>query len=108
MNQYYVYILLCKDRSLYTGVTNDLERRKHEHDIGCDATAYTFDRRPLSLVYFQIFEDIRQAISFEKQIKGWSRKKKLALIDNNWDKIKELSICKNQTSHRNFNIDKSE
>ena len=37
------------------------------------------------------------AISFEKQIKGWSRKKKEALIDNNWDKIKELSICKNKT-----------
>ncbi|WP_410479107.1 hypothetical protein [Pedobacter psychrodurus] len=45
---------------------------------------------------------MNEAISFEKQIKGWSRKKKEAIINDNWDKLKELSICKNITSHTNF------
>jgi putative endonuclease len=102
MKQYFVYILLCKDHSYYTGVTSNLENRKHEHDTGYHPNSYTSDKRPVTLVYFEVFQDIKQAIEFEKQIKGWSRKKKQALIDNNWDKIKDLAICKNETSHKNF------
>jgi len=102
MKQYFVYILLCRDGSYYTGMTSNLENRIQEHNIGYHPDSYTFDRRPIKLVYFEIFQDVKQAIEVEKQIKGWSRKKKQALINNNWDRVKELAICRNETSHENF------
>jgi putative endonuclease len=49
-----------------------------------------------------VFYDIRKTIAFEKQVKGWTRLKKEALIERNWDKIKELARCKNETSHKNY------
>jgi len=103
MKTYFVYILKCSDQSYYTGVTNDIERRIAEHSEGLDEKSYTYKRRPIQLVYCETFIDINQAISFEKQIKGWSRKKKEALIEQNVDKLKESSICKNNTSHIYFN-----
>lgn len=102
MNQYYVYILKCSDDSYYTGVTNNLNKRINQHNLGVDITSYTYKRRPLQLAYFELFKDIEQAIAFEKQIKGWSRKKKEALIKNNWQRIKEYSACNNDTSHKHF------
>ncbi|MCB0402232.1 MAG: GIY-YIG nuclease family protein [Flavobacteriales bacterium] len=98
---YYVYILLCADGSYYTGVTNDLDRRLSEHYSGDDKKAYTYSRRPLKLVFYETFNDIHLAIACEKQIKGWSRKKKECLINDNFDRIKELSECKNESHHRN-------
>ncbi len=95
MKQYHVYILKCSDKSYYTGVTNDVERRLHEHQTGVNQTAYTHNRRPVELVFSEYFLDINQAIAFEKQVKGWSRKKKEAIIEDNWDNLKELSACKN-------------
>ncbi len=56
------------------------------------------------MVFYNEFNEIEQAIAFEKQVKGWSRKKKKAIINDNWEKLKELSICKNN-SHSD-NIDK--
>ena len=56
------------------------------------------------MVFYYEFNEIEQAIAFEKQVKGWSRKKKEAIINDNWEKLKELSICKNN-SHSD-NIDK--
>ena len=90
MKKSFVYILLCNDDSYYTGVTNDIDRRLHEHNHS-DNDSYTSKRRPLTLVYSQEFNDIRQAIALEKQIKGWTRKKKQALINEDWEKLKLLS-----------------
>jgi putative endonuclease len=98
----YVYMLKCCDNSYYVGVTNDVNRRLYEHNLGENATSYTFNRRPVELVYFQLFSDYNQAINWETQLKKWSRKKKEALIMENWNKIKELSECKNETTHKNF------
>jgi len=76
---YFVYIMSNRSKTLYTGVTNNLIRRVREHKMGtgsCFAAKYKLDR----LVYFERFEDIRNAIEREKRIKGWLRIKKIALI----------------------------
>jgi putative endonuclease len=99
--QLFVYILRCRDDSYYVGVTNNLEGRFEEHQQGNNPTAYTFTRRPVQLVYYETFSNPEEAIDFEKQLKGWSRKKKEALIENNWLKLKELSICRNTTHYLN-------
>jgi len=91
MHHYYVYILRCADGSYYTGVTNNIERRFKEHETGRNETCYTFKRRPLSLVYTRHFQYILDAIAFEKQVKGWSRKKKEALINGDFEKLSLLS-----------------
>jgi putative endonuclease len=91
MKQYFVYILLCNDNSYYTGVTNNLERRLYEHESGLDPKSYTFKRRPLKLVFQESFNDINQAIAFEKQVKGWRREKKEAIINGQWEVLPELS-----------------
>jgi putative endonuclease len=91
MKFYYVYILKCSDVSYYTGVTNNVEKRLVEHNSGDSVTSYTFKRRPVELVYYQQFNDIKQAIELEKQIKGWSRRKKEALINKDWEKLKLYS-----------------
>jgi len=101
-----VYILRCSDGSYYTGVTNDLETRLEQHQAGTSPKAYTYTRRPVELVFFEQFYAPEQAIEFEKQVKGWTRKKKEALIERNWQKLKELSICKNATSHLNYKKEK--
>jgi len=91
MKLYYVYILKCSDSSYYTGVTNDLEKRYAEHQSGDDPKSYVFKRRPLKLVWSEYYNDINQAIEKEKQIKGWTRVKKEALINADFDKLIELS-----------------
>ena len=73
MKMMYVYILECSDHSLYTGVTNDIDRRVEEHQYGENKEAYTYSRRPVKLVYSEFFIDPTDAINFEKQIKGWTR-----------------------------------
>lgn len=87
MKSYFVYILKCCDDSYYTGITNNLERRILEHKSGLKIECYTFKRRPIELVWFEIFNDVTNAIKTEKQIKGWSRRKKEALILQDWDKL---------------------
>lgn len=91
MKSYYVYILLCNDGSYYTGVTNNLDERLAQHHSGYATSSYTFKRRPLTLKFSQQFHDINQAIALEKQIKGWSRKKKEAFINKQWELLKALS-----------------
>ena len=88
---YYVYILKCSDNSYYTGITNDLLRRVDEHNDGITPTCYTYNRRPVELVFSSEFIDVTLAISFEKQVKGWSRKKKEAIIRGDWNLLPELS-----------------
>ncbi|AOW18347.1 hypothetical protein LPB03_13190 [Polaribacter vadi] len=99
MRVYYVYILLCSDKSFYTGMTNDLERRIIEHKSGKSKDSYTSSRLPLELKWYLECSDPRDAIQYEKKIKGWSRRKKQALIDENWDDLVKFS--KNYTE--NFN-----
>lgn len=87
----YVYILLCKDNSYYIGVTNDVFRRFDEHCQGIDPKSYTFNRRPLQLVFYASFTSIEIAIAKEKQIKKWSRAKKLALIEGRFEDLPNLA-----------------
>ena len=81
MRQYYVYIMSNTSRTLYTGITNDFERRVLEHK---SRTKPGFSKKYNihKLVYFEIASDVRAAIEREKQIKGWLRKKKVALIES--------------------------
>lgn len=90
MKSFFVYILRCADRSLYVGRTQDLERRLAEHcnRQGC---AYTALRLPVEMVFSQNFANENEAYTAEQQIKGWSRKKKEALINNDWNQIVKLS-----------------
>jgi putative endonuclease len=76
----YLYILLCADGSYYVGITRDsLEKRISEHEPGTFG-GYTARRRPVKLVFNQYFERVEDAIAAERQVKGWRRDKKEALI----------------------------
>jgi putative endonuclease len=97
MRTYFVYILKCSDSSYYTGFTNNLERRLAEHSIGKNKDCYTFDKRPLQLMWFETFNNVLDAIATEKKIKGWTRIKKEALIQNDWDKL--VFYSKNYTEY---------
>lgn len=85
MRQYnfFTYILTNHDRKiLYTGVTNDLERRLHEHYFGDDsANSFTYKYKCFYLVWFERHQYINHAIEREKEIKGWTRAKKVKLIE---------------------------
>jgi len=97
MKLYFVYILECFDGLLYTGFTNNLSRRIEEHQKGMNKTCFTYKRRPTTLVFHQEFNDVEQAIYFEKKIKKWSSKKKKALINGDFNRLQLLSECKNET-----------
>jgi putative endonuclease len=79
--QYFVYIMTNKSGTLYTGVSNNLERRVYEHKHHL-IDGFTKKYKIGKLVYFEETNDINAAISREKQIKGWVRKKKIALIES--------------------------
>ncbi|MBL4715197.1 MAG: GIY-YIG nuclease family protein [Bacteroidia bacterium] len=96
-DKYTVYILKCSDDSYYTGITNDIDRRMFEHETGASRSSYTYSKRPLKLLFQEHFHDPNQAIKFEKQIKGWNRKKKEALIEGDWDEIVRFSNRKKNT-----------
>jgi len=81
MKHYYVYILTNKSKTLYTGVTNNLERRIYEHKHK-SIEGFTKKYNLTKLVYYEIAEDVRSAITGEKQIKGWLRSKKIRLIES--------------------------
>ena len=93
MKDYFVYILKCSDGSYYTGITSNLEKRIEEHNTGI-YKGYTSTRLPVELVYSNRYNDVNEAIRSEKQIKGWSRAKKEALIKGDFELLKELSKCK--------------
>jgi putative endonuclease len=76
----WVYILECSDGSYYIGSTVDLERRIWEHDEGLGAS-YTRHRRPVRLLWSASYERVDEAFAFEKQVQGWSRRKREALMD---------------------------
>jgi putative endonuclease len=91
MKSYYAYILQCSDGSFYTGVTNDIEKRFYEHQEGLIEGCYTHNKRPVKLMHVEEFTDIIEAINREKQIKGWTRQKKKALIDGDYEMLVGLS-----------------
>ena len=100
MRQFYVYLLECSDGSYYTGVTNDLSRRMIEHQEGFDESCYTYSKRPVNLKHYMTFEYINDAISVEKKLKKWSRAKKIAFFQKDWETLHEKAECKNSTSHK--------
>ena len=92
----YIYILKCSDDTFYTGSTKNLERRLQQHQNG-EGANYTSKRLPVKLVYFEEYQRIDEAFYREKQVQGWSRKKKKALINEEFDKLPKLS--RNYTQH---------
>ena len=88
----YMYILLCADGSYYTGSTIDLERRLEQHQNG-EGANHTLKRLPVSLVYYEEYPRIDEAFNREKQVQGWNRKKKEALIKGDIDLLPELAIA---------------
>ena len=95
----FVYILRCSDGSFYVGTTRtDLEIRIAEHNEG-KFGGYTAKRRPVQLVFAQYFEMITDAIAAERQVKGWSRAKKEALIAADWDGLRLLARRRTARPH---------
>jgi len=93
----YMYILQCADGHYYTGSTHDLERRIEEHLKGRGAN-FTSKHLPSELLYYEEFERIDEAYYREKQIQGWSRKKKEVLINRQIDVLHVLAKCRNDSS----------
>ncbi len=86
-----MYVLRCSDGSYYTGTARSgLEQRVAEHNAGTYG-GYTAKRRPVILVYSEWLDQITDAIAAERQVKGWSRAKKEALIRGDLDQLRELS-----------------
>ena len=84
---FWVYILQCKDRSYYTGHTDNLENRLSQHHTKMIPHCYTSNRLPAQLVFSQEFTTREEALIAEKQIQGWSRRKKEALINKDWQAL---------------------
>ena len=97
----WLYILQCRDGSYYTGTTRhaEPEARLAEHQAGSDPKAYTFFRRPVRLVFTEHFPSITDAIAAERQVKGWSRAKKQALIGRRFELLPELARCRSDLEH---------
>ena len=87
----YVYIIKCSDSSYYTGITSNLSERITEHKTGKYQDSYTYSRRPVQLAFYAEFTDINLAITSEKQIKKWSRIKKEALINGEFERLPNLA-----------------
>jgi putative endonuclease len=88
----YIYMLHCADGSYYVGSAtgDDLSTRVDQHNAGLHK-GYTFSRRPVVLVWSEYFDGITGGIAVERQLKGWSRAKKEALLRSDWAKVSELS-----------------
>ncbi len=100
MKKAWVYVLECTDKSYYTGVTSDLKKRLTQHKTGYYKDSYTASRLPVNLLWSQEFSDIKEAIEAEKRIKGWSRKKKKALFEGDFNLIHEFAQSKEMVERR--------
>ena len=93
----WLYILRCSDGSFYTGTTRtEVEVRMGQHNAGAHPRSYTFKHRPVTLIYSDHFPNIVDAIAMERRVKGWSRQKKQAIIDGDWDLLPELAKRRRQ------------
>ena len=102
MRSYFVYILSNRSRTLYVGVTNDLVRRTTEHRAK-EIPGFTAKYNLTDLVYFEETSSVEEAITREKQIKGWLRSKKIALIESlnpAWEDLGDGWIAKADSSLR--------
>ena len=90
MTSFHIYILRCSDGSYYTGHTDELESRLAAHQQGSFG-GYTSRRRLIELVYSSEFVSRADALEMERRIKGWSRRKKEALIEGDWARLQRLS-----------------
>jgi putative endonuclease len=86
----YMYILKCSDGSYYVGSTNNLEFRLAQHEAG-EGSNYTKKRLPVELVYYEEYQRMDSAFYREKQVQGWRRQKREALINGEFDKLPELA-----------------
>lgn len=102
----YMYILECVDGSYYTGSTKDLQIRLAQHQAG-EGANHTKKRLSVKLVYFEEYNRIDEAFYREKQVQGWSRKKKEALINGMPDELHKLAECMNETHYKNFKKDET-
>jgi putative endonuclease len=101
MRQYFVYIMTNQSKTLYIGVTNNLERRVYEHKQKL-VPGFTKRYNMTSLAYFESTSDVREAITREKQLKGWLRSKKIALIINmnpQWRDLAEEWYARDPSLH---------
>ena len=96
-----MYILECCDGSYYTGSTNNLDLRMQQHHSG-EGANHTRKRLPVKLVYVEEFDRIDEAFYREKQVQGWSRRKKEALIQHMPEELHKLAECMNETHYRGF------
>jgi putative endonuclease len=87
---FWTYMLHCADRSFYVGHTDDLEHRMAQHQCG-QMRGYTSTRLPVKLVWCDEFPSRYEALQAERQIKGWGRAKKMALIRSDWSLISQLA-----------------
>ncbi len=87
-----MYILECSDGSYYTGSTTNLDIRIAQHNAG-EGANHTKKRLPVLLVYYEEFQRIDEAFNREKQVQGWSRKKKEALINSEQNLLPKLSMA---------------
>jgi len=90
MKSGWVYILKCADSTYYSGSTSNLLKRIAQHNVG-SFSGYTSARRPVTLIWSEQFVDISDAVRAEGQIKGWSRRKKEALISGDYDLLRLLA-----------------
>ena len=95
-----MYILKCSNGKYYTGSTIDLDKRLAEHQAGKGAN-FTRKNLPVELIYYEEFDRIDKAFYREKQIQGWSRRKKQALIKSDFKSLYKLSICQNNSHYKN-------
>ena len=102
-----MYILLCADGSYYTGSTRDLELRLKQHQSG-EGAIHTRKRLPVELVYYEEFQRIDEAFYREKQVQGWSRKKKEALIAGATNQLHLLAECRNESHCKNVPFDSAQ
>ncbi len=91
MKTFYLYILLCSDNTFYTGVTSNLDQRIQQHNSRFFKDSYTSSRLPVELVWYTEFSDPYSAFDWEKRIKKWSQKKKIAVIEGRYNDLIELS-----------------
>ena len=103
----YMYILECSDGSYYVGSTNNLDLRLEQHQAG-EGSNHTKKRLPVKLLYFEEYTRVDEAFFREKQIQGWSRKKKEALMKGFPDELKRLAECMNQSHSRNHSFDSAQ
>jgi predicted GIY-YIG superfamily endonuclease len=93
---FWLYMLHCTDGSSYVGHTDNIEKRLAQHQAG-EITGYTAARRPLRLAFTQVFASRVEALAAERQVKGWSRAKKEALMKSDWAAVSQLAQRRTQS-----------